>query len=202
MWSSPWVSSWNIFSQFKVHLRMEYLTLLLYPFVWLPSQCSLKHTSKYFSEAAGKYELRARELVLVVLKPSLSQMLRNLSSMRRKYKHLSVHSFSEVPALVVTTWQGWDLQACVSKKLSDLLWLPLSLPSPIPSELLPGEVNTASYSLQKHFQKSAWRSTSAGSEDSCCSISSSLTQGWECSTTNREVGVFLLLLLYSKSSLR
>lgn len=153
------------------------------PFVWLPSWCFLKHTSKYFSEAAGKYELAARELALVVLKPSLYQMLRNLPSMWSKSKHLSLHSFSEVPALVVTTWPGQDLQVCVYKKLCDLLWLPLSLPSPTPSELLPGEVNTASYSLQKHFQKSTWRRISAGCGDSCCSISFSLTQGWQCSTT-------------------
>lgn len=183
---------------------MEYLTLLTssIPFVLLPSWCFLKHTSKYFSEAAGQYELRARELVLVVLKPSLSQMLGNLPSMWPKSKHLSLHSFSEVSALVVTTWQGRDLQAWVYKKLCDLLWLPLSLPSPTPSELLPGEINTASYSLQKHFQNSTWRRISAGSEDSCCSISSRLTQGWQCSTTIFEVEVFLLLLLYWKSYLK
>lgn len=150
------------------------------PFVWLPSWCFLKHTPKFFRSS---WEIGARELVLVVLKPSLYQMLRNLPSMWPKSKHLSLHSFSEVPALVVATWQGWDQQACVYKKLCDILWLPLSLPSPTPSELLPGEVNTASYSLQKHLQKSTWRRISAGSKDSCCSVSFSLTQGWQCSTT-------------------
>lgn len=130
-------------------------------------------------------------------------MLRHMPSMWLKSKNLSLYSSSEVTAMVVTTWEGQDWWVCVSKKLHDLLQLPLPPPSSAPSELLPGEVNSASYSLQKHFQKTRWRMISAGTEDSCCGVSFILTdreaQGWESTATMCKSFFFLPLCLYSSS---